>query len=190
MWIAKDKGETNPSLYLVKPVRDEENGIWHTNDWEWPESQSMPLGKNFIQEISWEDEPIRMNLARADQKLSRELIEDIVVCIYSWEDISSDWIKQYGLPIPISDVEYLYDRINGNINRWLKSNGWKTYIIEDYVSWKIKTNTEVAYWYKKNCESFKDLKSEGNPNVLGVSRYFDVDSFDEDRKDSVYKNFG
>ena len=176
-------------LYLVKPVRDEENGIWHTDDYEWPESQSMPLGENFIQEVSWEDEPVCMDLTRVNQKISREVIEDIVVCLYSWGDTSTDWLRQYGMPIPVSDVEYLADCINGNIARWLKSNGWKSYIIEDYVSWKIKTNSEVEYWYKRNCEVFERMKAEGNERVKNISQYFNVESFDEKRKESVYKNF-
>ena len=176
-------------LYLVKPVRDEENGIWHTDDCEWPESQSMPLGENFIQEVSWEDEPVCMDLTRVNQKISREVIEDVVVCMYSWNDMSRDWVRRYGLPSPVGNIEYIYDCINGNIDRWLKLNGWKSYIMEDYISWKIKSNDEVRQKYKRNCEIFEQLKIEGDERIIGIGQYFNFQLFDEKRKESVYKNF-
>ena len=190
MWVARDKDENYPFLYLVKPIRNEKFGIWYVSeDYEYPESREMALSANLYPDITWEDEPKEVYLTSVGEKLPMELIEDITTTIIKWDDICTDWRNTYGLMIPISREEYLFDYHNGVIKEWCLSNGWKSYTIEDYVSWKIKTNSSVAHFYKGCLELFASLKSKGDNRVRNIDSYFDVDAFDEKRKDSVYKNF-
>lgn len=70
MYIARDK-KGNPvtkndtlQLFLVKPTRCKE-GYWHTDDWEYPESQDMYLPESWVKNfeyLTWENEPVEVEL--------------------------------------------------------------------------------------------------------------------------------
>lgn len=60
MWVARDKDGTL-NLYLIKPIRDVEEGIWHTDDWEYPESEFLSI-YNIFPDLKWEDEPLEVGL--------------------------------------------------------------------------------------------------------------------------------
>lgn len=75
MWVARDK-KGNPvskndtlQLFLVKPTRCEE-GYWHTDDWEYPESQDMYLPISWVKNfeyLTWDDEPVEVVIDNLDK---------------------------------------------------------------------------------------------------------------------------
>lgn len=65
MWVARDKDGTL-NLYLVKPVRDVEEEIWHTDDWEYPESEFLPI-YDIFPDLKWEDDPIEVELTKVNR---------------------------------------------------------------------------------------------------------------------------
>lgn len=70
LYVARDREDCpyvshHLRLYLVKPVRSIEDGLWHTDDWEYPESESLPLPENWFPDLKWEDEPLEVSIIEA-----------------------------------------------------------------------------------------------------------------------------
>ena len=65
MWAARDKNE-ELHLFLIKPERCNEEGVWDTGDWEYPESESLLVYSDLIPNLKWEDEPVEIGIYRTD----------------------------------------------------------------------------------------------------------------------------
>lgn len=60
-WVARDKDESLWLFYGEAPQRDEENECW-VNRTPGVLNYFMPLPKDYVNNITWEDEPSRFNL--------------------------------------------------------------------------------------------------------------------------------
>lgn len=66
MWVARDKKNNQINLFLIKPVRDKVEGIWHTDDWEYPESEFIPIYDKMFPDLKWEDDPVEVSLVSTE----------------------------------------------------------------------------------------------------------------------------
>lgn len=70
MWVARDK-DGCLWLYIYKPIRSKTNYWWEVDEQNTPldEDDCMLIDIELFPDLSWEDEPIEVELVRKEVKL-------------------------------------------------------------------------------------------------------------------------